>query len=104
MKRRWPLQRGPLIYKPDFWVVFCRHNTCQSVGVNRFDCRLSPALSARFQIAVVPFEIDVARNLNLNDRARPLLPIAESSILDVGFEQPYVIFTDSRREQLAKIC
>ena len=73
----------------------------------RRDCLLrsgSPQLSPSIQIAAIPFEIDVRRHMNLDDRTFPPLPGFRLVILDVVFEQLDVIFADGRRKQLAEIC
>src|SRR5258708_17497098 len=85
----------------------------------RLDCLFRSGLPQRspvFQIAVIPFEIDVPRHVNLDDRAGPpnllfsvlaVLPVLSGFWLvkpDVVFEQLDVIFANRRSEQLAKIC
>src|SRR5882672_6381384 len=59
----------------------------------------SPELSPVIQIAVIPFEIDVPRHMNLDDCARPTV-----LFLEVVFEELDVIFANGRRKQLAQVC
>jgi hypothetical protein len=72
--------------------------------VTRRDCLLrsgSRQLSPVIQVAVIPFEIDVPRHVNLDDRTLPRLP-PRFGIPDVVFEQLDVIFANGRCKQLAE--
>src|SRR5262245_36628473 len=72
--------------------------------VIRLDCLFpcgSPQLSPVLQVAVIPFEIDMPRHANLDDRELPMLIFLGP---DVVFEQFDIIFADGRCKQLAKIC
>ena len=74
--------------------------------VTRRDCLLrsgSRQLSPVIQVAVIPFEIDVPRHVNPDDRAFPRF-FPRMVIPDVVFEQLDVIFANGRCKQLAKIC
>jgi hypothetical protein len=62
--------------------------------------RLSPAFAV-IQVAVIPFEIDVPRHVNLDDRAFPRF-FPRMVISDVVFEQLDVIFANGRCKQLAE--
>jgi len=86
------------------------------VHVECLVCSSFPQLSPVFQVAVIPFEIDVPWYVNLDDYAvprillfpvffvLPVLPGLVSVTSDVVFEQPDVIFANGRRKQLAEIC
>ena len=72
--------------------------------VIRRECLLrsgSPQLSSVIQVAVIPFEIDVPRHVNLDDRAFPRF-FPRMVIPDVVFEQPDVIFANGCCKQLAE--
>src|ERR1700730_4892788 len=83
------------------------------IRLDRLLRRGFPKLSTVLQIAVIPFEIDVPRHLNLDDYALPriglfpvpgVLPCFAVVVLDVVFEQFDVVFADGCCKQLAKIC
>ena len=50
---------------------------------------------------MIPFEINVRRYMNLNDRTCPLAGVV---ILDMVFEQLDIVFANGRCKQLAEIC
>ena len=95
----------PLVYESNSFVFGKRRFI---PGLMRCDCflrRLSSQPPPFIQIAMIPFEIDVRRHVNLDDRAFPwLLPRCGFVILDVIFEQLDVILAYGCCKQLAEIC
>jgi hypothetical protein len=66
--------------------------------VVRRNCLLrsgSPQVSPVIQVAVIPFEIDVSRHVNLDDRAFPRF-FPRMVIPNVVFQQLAVIFANGR--------
>ena len=52
---------------------------------------------------MIPFEIDVARHVNLDERAGPRLAVFGTIVPNVILEQLDVVLADGRGKQLAKV-